>query len=1041
MDNKTFTHLLSFWRDFQIFSPQEIPQKKSDTDQEFIRDWTLDTVSPWRDNEFKKHPIISSKAWQHCIYAVTYERTHYISCLAEYLGVNSPVFEERLTGDSCVFFLAFDEHGQPLVETLMINMAAWAFGILQTQGINALTSHLACDKAGLHVSVNRLEVALSDSGLPGFDLQLDRLREELAWRIAHLSPAQIIDRTWINDFAQLILDKCKITNLVSNNFLHRIKSVQIPRLPKTKNGIKARYNDDYVNYIAIKELNYLINQGWSRTGKSLRHLLEPPADLLKTDLRTQKTKALFSLKPDNFPQACWPSTMPLLWSQQIAVNAMWKELHFIGGTFAIQSPHGTEKIQVMRDMIAAVVTGRAKVLATYGENLFDDKRIIEIREQPTAYYPLAQMLSGFSIVIASDNPDELENILLKLSQQNAIQDNYESDTGLYKELASELLGKPAWGTIAAKLDNKENCSQFVTQFWSQRDKKYQQNSGLCEKLSLIRQGKLSPALPWKEAVEKFNHAITEEQTWRRRFNKLYLIPDTILSLKNGHLEATNEHLNTTTRQTNIQRQLNSLVARIAYAVHSIDRTKIQIRQHKEFKPGVLEWVLILGKSHRLWRRKQNALKEQLRQTEQIEANLQKQINSIKKTIIKIDQQIAGLEMKVQEFVTRIESAEAELVETKNALGSFWPDLTKPEEEQELSSPWAYHKWRQARSRVFITALNLHRAFIEENAQKMMANLNIAMHVLNGEVQDSKIRALAFDNLTMVCPVVLTRFNTLSNLMGESLPGSIGWLLIEEGMATTLPVVAGTMARALHAITFGDSLLPQLSRILPAGIESVVADHYKDIPLHWRPSQSSVQFLANRVTSTGTAIEIQGKKLWTGPLLRIHSGCDEPMFSVLNTLAYNNLLIHQQKLSSVLWPASAWLQVPATSDSNLWQPAEGAALIILLNELFHKHQLEASDISLLSPFREVVSELQKIGESHRLNPRFIRTTDRPGKETSIIILVLGGGTSAAREWVASYPYLLYNAISRAKNRLYVIGDYKAWTVHAAFERLAAALVQR
>ena len=59
-----------------------------------------------------------------------------------------------------------------------------------------------------------MDILQSDSGFRGFDQQLDRLREELAWRVGCLPAGELISLAWFNDFVSVVIDKLKLGNLV-----------------------------------------------------------------------------------------------------------------------------------------------------------------------------------------------------------------------------------------------------------------------------------------------------------------------------------------------------------------------------------------------------------------------------------------------------------------------------------------------------------------------------------------------------------------------------------------------------------------------------------------------------------------------------------------------------------------------------------------------------------------------------------------------------------------------------------------------------------
>ena len=61
----------------------------------------------------------------------------------------------------------------------------------------------------------------------------------------------------------------------------------------------------------------------------------------------------------------------------------------------------------------------------------------------------------------------------------------------------------------------------------------------------------------------------------------------------------------------------------------------------------------------------------------------------------------------------------------------------------------------------------------------------------------------------------------------------------------------------------------------------------------------------------------------------------------------------------------------------------------------------------------------------------------GKESDVVILVLGGNPDrpGARRFAIETPNLLNVAVSRAKRRLYVIGNHQKWSAARYFEVLA------
>jgi len=100
--------------------------------------------------------------------------------------------------------------------------------------------------------------------------------------------------------------------------------------------------------------------------------------------------------------------------------------------------------------------------------------------------------------------------------------------------------------------------------------------------------------------------------------------------------------------------------------------------------------------------------------------------------------------------------------------------------------------------------------------------------------------------------------------------------------------------------------------------------------------------------------------------------------------------------------------------------------------------------LRPPFRDVANTLKRKAKSLGLDGRKVGTVHTAqGKEARVVIIVLGGNPAkaGAKAWAAAKPNLLNVAVSRAKERLYVIGDRQAWARHPYFSDLARHLQQR
>lgn len=139
---------------------------------------------------------------------------------------------------------------------------------------------------------------------------------------------------------------------------------------------------------------------------------------------------------------------------------------------------------------------------------------------------------------------------------------------------------------------------------------------------------------------------------------------------------------------------------------------------------------------------------------------------------------------------------------------------------------------------------------------------------------------------------------------------------------------------------------------------------------------------------------------------------------------------------VAW--SYWADEPARTPGTHLQPNQierfGNAMTYLQSK-----GVDASAVIAISPFRDVADRLRSL-QSHY--PGLLAGTihTAQGREANVVILVLGGDPNSpgAKAWAASSVNLVNVAASRAKRRLFVIGDRQEWAKHNYFRQLSAAL---
>jgi superfamily I DNA and/or RNA helicase len=381
-------------------------------------------------------------------------------------------------------------------------------------------------------------------------------------------------------------------------------------------------------------------------------------------------------------------------------------------------------------------------------------------------------------------------------------------------------------------------------------------------------------------------------------------------------------------------------------------------------------------------------------------------------------------------------------------GSEYAETAEPEriQRREKSSPWADAEFTAARTELFLAALALHKALIMAEARTFSQNLSALTDILSGKERPSDAATLAaWQTFFLVVPVVSTTFASLDKLFGGLGRESLGWLFVDEAGQAPPQHAVGALWRARRAVIVGDPLQLKPVVTLPWGGQRALLREF-GVGEQWAPSRTSVQQVADRLAEHGTALPgpASDEPVWVGTPLRVHRRCDRLMFGICNQIAYDGLMVFGTPDRTAFPGSDAWWDIRSGTSDGHWIPAEGEKLRSILSEL-RDAGVVAGQIRVISPFRMVVSQAMIVHES--IFPGVCKEDRKTwvgtvhamqGKEADVVILILGGdpGRPGARGFATREPNLLNVAVTRAKRRLYVIGNRDTWGDEPYFNVLAA-----
>jgi hypothetical protein len=349
---------------------------------------------------------------------------------------------------------------------------------------------------------------------------------------------------------------------------------------------------------------------------------------------------------------------------------------------------------------------------------------------------------------------------------------------------------------------------------------------------------------------------------------------------------------------------------------------------------------------------------------------------------------------------------------------------------------------------------LHKAFVDAAAKPLRHNLGMLMNTFGGRslpvAEKTALIQELWSSLFLVVPVVSTTFASVERMLGDLPPQAIGWLFVDEAGQALPQAAVGAILRSRRAVVVGDPVQIEPTVILPDALTIAICRQFGVDPDRCNAPNASVQTLADSATPYMAEFQaIHGSRTVGAPLL-VHRRCSEPMFGISNAIAYNGLMVQAKaaapsRIGDVLGP-SAWIDVQGGA-AEKWCPEEGDMVLTLLRRLARTELVP--DLYLVTPFVIVAENLRRIVRGSGVLGRWTEDPWRwvserigtvhtvQGREAEAVIFVLGAPAphqTGARGWAGGFPNLLNVAVTRAKERLYVVGNRRLWREAGLFGEL-------
>ncbi len=684
------------------------------------------------------------------------------------------------------------------------------------------------------------------------------------------------------------------------------------------------------------------------------------------------------------PIGRWPSKYSLSLMQQVAVNLAVGR----GGStreypandvMSVNGPPGTGKTTLLKDIVAANVVEKARLLCGYDkpDDAFEEvklsKRYLQFAKNPYRFKEgeTGDKIKKLSILVCSTNNAAVENIAKELPDGKVFLEGI--DESEKKEFLESDLSNIVWGkkneqkTVddlyfsSALVDNKGNlrdpahpglmvaaCLGNRRNINNLRDcelSSLQFNGGLGKGGRFSEAKKLFLA-QYKKVTERFNRM--EEQAAKER--KLLKLQAQLSQLNCRCQKDEREIVEELTTETvclscpfegssasDVRKYLDDIAKDTADYEARRNRLEAELRDAEEKASGLIGSIFNRSRLSDS-REKLDSFMLQTAPDQRLVALRTKFENKYEK-LENEKKELSSLWVKIQgQKRNRVDGAES--VETID--GHFVEYISKGDSESRkkthLYNPSDGPDLKKDRNLLFLYALQVTREFILES--KCMRNNITLLRTYWGakdigadsgkkelieftQADRRKMAPVLFQALGLLTPVISSTFASIGRMLEDVQIGGadplFGLLIVDEAGQAVPYASLGALARSRRAMIVGDP--SQIEPVITGDVKELRAALGKKVLLPFKGDVASVQRLADAVNPYGHLRSDSEDDQWIGCPLVVHRRCISPMFDISNEISYQGSMLNETAnpkkdlADSFYLKSSQWINVAGFERGN------------------------------------------------------------------------------------------------------------------------------